>query len=222
MIPLYFGPGDQQLFGVYEPARQGDRASRAAVLCNPAGNEYIHAHRTMRNLASRLSKAGYHVLRFDYYGTGDSAGDSDKGNPNRWFDDIGVAMSELRDMTGATKITLIGLRLGANLAGRVSVRDRLQIESLVLWEPLAVSHDSVKHFANDDAAAVAAMPADMEIAELPGRTLVLLTAQDPRAADFGRLEVGHVPSPCPWVDRFFEPEVIPVQALGFIVKWLNA
>jgi pimeloyl-ACP methyl ester carboxylesterase len=221
MMPLYFGPGDQQLFGVYEPARQGDRASRAAVLCNPVGNEYIHAHRTMRNLASRLSKAGYHVLRFDYYGTGDSAGDSDKGNPDRWCDDIGVAMSELRDMTGATKITLIGLRLGANLAARVSVRDPLQIESLVLWEPLPVSYDTVTHFVNGDAATVAAMPADISIAALPWRTLVLLTEQDPRSAGFGELEVGHVPSPSPWVERFFEPEVIPVQALAFIVKWLS-
>jgi uncharacterized protein len=222
MMPLYFGAGDQQLFGVYEPACQGDKAIRAAVLCNPVGNEYIHAHRTMRNLASRLSKAGYHVLRFDYYGTGDSAGDSDEGNPYRWCDDIGVAMSELRDMTGATKITLVGLRLGANLAARVSARDPLQVESLVLWDPLAVSHDSVAAFANDDAATVAAMSADTSIAVSPCRTLVLLTAQDPRAADFGRLEVVHAPSPSPWVDRFFEPEAIPVQALSVIVKWLKA
>lgn len=219
MIPLYFGAGDQQLFSVYEPARGSSGAKRAAVLCNPAGSEYVHAHRTMRNLALRLSKAGLHVLRFDYYGTGDSAGDSDEGNPLRWCDDIEAAMSELKDMTGAMQVTLIGLRFGANLAARVAGRDLRGVEALVLWEPLTSGHDSVASLPKDHADIT--LPIDLAMA-LPSRTLVLLTAQDPQTVDFGRCEVGHVPSPSPWVDRFFEPEVIPVNALAFIVKWLSS
>jgi alpha/beta superfamily hydrolase len=218
MIPLYFGAGHQQLFGVYEAAHKSGGASRAAVLCNPVGNEYVHAHRTMRNLASRLSKAGLHVLRFDYYGTGDSAGDSDEGSPDRWCDDIEAAISELRDMTGATQMNLIGMRFGANLAAQVAARHPHELEGLVLWEPLAVTCDSV---ASGNGLALAA-PADTSAAALPPRTLVLLTAQNPQAAGFGRLEVSHVPSPSPWVDRFFEPEVIPVSALARIVRWLTS
>jgi alpha/beta superfamily hydrolase len=219
MIPLYFGAGDQQLFGIYEPARRSGGAKRAAVLCNPPGSEYVHAHRAIRNLALRLSKAGLHVLRFDYYGTGDSAGDSDEGNPHRWCDDIEAAMSELKDMTGAMQVTLIGLRFGANLAARVAGRDLRGVEALVLWEPLASGHDSVASLPKDHADI--ALPIDLAMA-LPSRTLVLLTAQDTHTVDFGRCEVGHVPSPSPWVDSFFEPEVIPVNALAFIVKWLSS
>jgi len=218
MMPLYFGAGDQRLFGVYEPARKNSGANRAAVLCNPAGNEYIHAHRTMRNLASRLSKAGLHVLRFDYHGTGDSAGSSDEGRPLKWCDDIEAAMSELKDMTGAMRMTLIGLRLGANLAARVAARHTGGVETLVLWEPLAAGEVSGVSIPKADTAV--AVTAEIAAA-LPSRTLVLVTAQDTHVVDFGKHEVCHVPSPSPWVDHFFETEVIPVKALAHIVEWLR-
>lgn len=219
MIPLYFGTGDQQLFGVYEPARNNSGENRAAVLCNPAGNEYVHAHRTMRNLASRLSKAGLHVLRFDYFGTGDSAGDNGEGHPHRWCDDIEAAMSELKDMTGGTRMTLIGLRLGANLAARVAARNTRAVEALVMWEPLVAGTEADLLFTDDDTD-VAATAAAQAIPS--SQTLVLLTDQDSRSLHTGRHEVSYVPGPSPWVDRFFETEVIPVKALSHIVNWLGS
>src|SRR3954451_13983708 len=75
MTPLFFGSRARRLFGIYEPGRSGSRVPRAAVLCHPWGQEYIRAHRSMRRLANMLSATGRDTLRFDYFGTGDSAGD---------------------------------------------------------------------------------------------------------------------------------------------------
>jgi alpha/beta superfamily hydrolase len=222
MMPLFFGADDQQLYGVYEAAHNSGPASRAVVLCNPVGNEYIHAHRTMRNLSSRLSKAGFHVLRFDYYGTGDSSGGSDEGSPQRWCENIKAAMLELQEMTGAARMSLIGLRFGANLAAEVAARAPETINSLALWEPLADSDEVIAQAPDNDATALIRFLARQSVGNLPARTLVLMTSKEPTSAAWETVDVKYVPSPSPWLDGFFEPTVIPVDALGYIVKWLQA
>ena len=151
MIPIYFGADNQRLYGVYEAARDGGAVSRAVVLCNPLGNEYIQAHRTLRNLSSRLSKAGFHVLRFDHDGNGKFSGGSDEGSPQRWCENIKAAMVELQEMTGAARMSLIGLRFGANLAARVAARPPTVINSLALWEPLADRDGAIAQFTDHDA-----------------------------------------------------------------------
>ena len=69
------------------------------VLCYPWGSEYIHAHRALRQLATRLSMAGFHTLRFDYFGTGDSAGEMEDADLGVWEDDIETAIEELKKDT---------------------------------------------------------------------------------------------------------------------------
>ena len=45
-------------------------------------------HWAMRRLADQLARTGAHVLRFDYFATGDSAGATGDGNVKRLHDDI--------------------------------------------------------------------------------------------------------------------------------------
>lgn len=138
MNPFYFGTTDRRLFGAHTPARVGARGGsiRAIVLCSPWGQEYLRAHRSMRLLADMLAGAGNDVLRFDYYGTGDSAGDMVDGSVQGWEADIETAIDELKDISGAPKVALVGLRLGATLAARVAVRRRRDVGALVLWDPV--------------------------------------------------------------------------------------
>jgi alpha/beta superfamily hydrolase len=222
MIPFYFGADDQRLYGVYEAAHDSGADSRAVVLCNPVGNEYIQAHRTMRNLSSRLSKAGFHVLRFDYYGTGDSSGGSDEGSPQSWCENIKAAMLELQQMTGAARMSLIGLRFGANLAAQVAARPPEMINSLALWEPLADNDEAITQSTTHDATTLTRFLAKESVGVLPARTLVLMTSKEPSPTVWETVDVRYVPSPSPWLDGFFEPKVIPVDALAYIVKWLQA
>jgi pimeloyl-ACP methyl ester carboxylesterase len=135
MNPFYFGSPDRRLFGIYEAARRS-KASRAVVLCHPWGAEYIHAYRAMRQLAKMLTSNGIHTLRFDYFGTGDSAGDTTAYDLSGWATDIQSAIEELKATTGTKRVSLVGLRLGATLAANVAMRVGADINSLVLWDPV--------------------------------------------------------------------------------------
>jgi pimeloyl-ACP methyl ester carboxylesterase len=138
MTPYHFGHGTRRLFGAYSPAQTGTGSAgrRAVVLCHPWGQEYLRAHRSLRQLATMLSGAGFHVLRFDYFGTGDSSGDMVDADLRGWVADIGTAMEEIRDTTGAARVGLVGLRLGAVLASMAAAQRPRQVESIVLWDPV--------------------------------------------------------------------------------------
>jgi uncharacterized protein len=131
--PLFFG-AKQQLFGCYHGLR-GQRSGRVAVHCYPFGQEYLRAHRSSVQLASRLVQVGVPVLRFDYFGCGDSSGDTSEGTVEQWISDVRCAAEEARDRSGADEVSLIGLRMGASLAAMAALELDC-VESLVLWDPI--------------------------------------------------------------------------------------
>ncbi len=136
MTPLFFGAGSRRLFGMYEPGRAVGRAPRAALVCYPWGQEYIRAHRSIRRLSNLLAASGRDTLRFDYFGTGDSAGEMVDADLTGWQKDIETAIDEVKDTSGASRVALIGLRLGGSLAACVAARRQRDVEALVLWDPV--------------------------------------------------------------------------------------
>jgi alpha/beta superfamily hydrolase len=130
---IYFGTSSASVLGVYHPASVKADRLEGVVLCYPFGQEYMRSHLFYRQLSNSLSRKGYHVLRFDYQGTGDSAGDLENVTPDMWLSDIGVAIQELKDMAGISKVGLMGLRLGGLLAGKVAA-DRNDLSCLILWD----------------------------------------------------------------------------------------
>lgn len=136
MHPFYFGDRERALFGVHH-APLGERVRETAVLCcQPLGHEYMRAHRAFRMLAEALARAGYHVLRFDYSGTGDSARSFHESTYGDWLGDVRTAARELRDLAGVEALDVVGLRFGAVLAAACAAEDR-DIRELVLWDPVA-------------------------------------------------------------------------------------
>jgi pimeloyl-ACP methyl ester carboxylesterase len=89
----------------------------------------------LRQLGVRLAKLGHAVLRFDYSGAGDSAGESVHGDVDLWLGDIAAAIDEVRRRRRASHVTLLGLRFGATLAALAAAR-RDDVDRLVLWEPV--------------------------------------------------------------------------------------
>ena len=135
MIPMYFGRSDAPLYGVYHAPVDFD-SRQAAVFCYPFGQEYMRAHRAYRQLATRLTERGFHVLRFDYRGTGDSSGAMETVDANNWLEDVSDAIQELRDTAGVSMVSLVGLRLGALLAFNAGAR-RNDVDRVVLWDPIS-------------------------------------------------------------------------------------
>ena len=135
MQPFYFGTSQKQLFGVYH-APDGKSARQSAILlCQPLGHEYLRAHRAFRNLAVSLAGQGFHVLRFDYFGCGDSGGEQEQATIEQCLSDLSTAVEELKDTAGVPRVSLVGLRLGATMAALTASR-RQDIDRIVLWDPV--------------------------------------------------------------------------------------
>ncbi len=105
------------------------------VMCPPFGEERKSAARVMTLAARALGRAGFHVLRFDYRGTGESDGSMADAGPRHWADDIREASHHLTVRTGADRIGLLGIRFGAALAAMALWQDGRR-PFLVAWAPL--------------------------------------------------------------------------------------
>jgi len=107
-------------------------SGHAALICAPLGQESVRAHFVLTRLAKLLAGRGTSVLLFDYYGCGDSLGEDVDGTCARWRRDITTAKGELVRRTCATRVTAIGVRLGATLLSNA----RLDVARLVVWDPI--------------------------------------------------------------------------------------
>jgi uncharacterized protein len=143
MLPFFFGSKKRPLFGSFEPAKHRGGAS-AALLCGSWGTEYTNAHRAMRVLSKRLCTAGFDTLRFDYFGAGDSGGETIDAELGGWKKDIGTALRELTEMSGTSRIAIIGMRLGATLVAEAAPQLPTKADSIVLWDPILCGTDYLK------------------------------------------------------------------------------
>ncbi len=99
MAPMFVGH-QRRLFASYHIAEGNVRRGHGVVLCNPFGQEALRAHRLYRVLAERLARSGIDVMRFDYYGTGDSSGEDQEGELSGWTRDIRTVHDELLRVPG--------------------------------------------------------------------------------------------------------------------------
>jgi uncharacterized protein len=134
MRPTFFGPSTQPLYGVLDaPATRARKAG--VLLLYPGSHEYDRAHWAFRALAAALSARGFAVLRFDYRGVGDSAGDPGSTTFEACVEDAQVAARELLDTTRVQRVTAIGMRLGAAVA--MHACETLSfVNHVFLWNPV--------------------------------------------------------------------------------------
>jgi pimeloyl-ACP methyl ester carboxylesterase len=154
--PLMFGPADAQLYGCYH-APQITAASNAVgvLICPPIGYEMIRAHRCLRNLANRLAGAGSPVLRFDYLGCGDSAGELEDASIDAWVACIRLAAMELARLAQTDAVTIVGLRLGATLGALAMSRGLVEAQGATLWNPVVQGASQIEMMQSDHARHVA-------------------------------------------------------------------
>lgn len=131
--PIWFGSAARPLSGrLHRPS--GGRARGGVVVCPPVGIELSHSHYVLRRLADDLCAAGLVVLRFDYDGTGQSAGEmTDPDRLDAWRSSVREALALVRGL-GVPWLAGVGLRLGATLLADVAAGEDA-IDALVLWDP---------------------------------------------------------------------------------------
>lgn len=135
MIPVLFGPENRRKYGVFQPALGRGSKGRGIVICDALFDEALCAHRAISFASGSLAQARWNSLRFDYFGTGDSAGDTVDFSLARALDDTTDAIDELKASTGLEAVYLLGMRLGGALAMQIAAT-REDVRGLVLWDPV--------------------------------------------------------------------------------------
>jgi pimeloyl-ACP methyl ester carboxylesterase len=132
----WFGPPGRPAFGrLHRPAAPRPDAP-GVVLCAPIGPEAAGTDRTLRHLAERLAARGLPVLRFDWDGTGDSAGDGlDPDRLGAWARTLREGLAAAGQALGVTRWVLAGVRLGATLAVREAAL-RGDVDAVVAIAPV--------------------------------------------------------------------------------------
>jgi pimeloyl-ACP methyl ester carboxylesterase len=112
-----------------------DQMARGGVLiCPPLGPEYNWTYSTLRLLAKELAEQGFAVVRFDYSGTGQSAGDLTRAWPKRGLlDSIDQGAAVLREV-GIDRMSIVGMRVGGTAAATWATGHHA-LDALVLWDP---------------------------------------------------------------------------------------
>jgi uncharacterized protein len=209
---LSLGSVQRRLFAVHEAAAATSRPPRAVVLCQPWGAEYTYAHRSMRQLALKLTLSGCHTLRFDYFGTGDSGGDESDTDLAGCESDVESAIDALIDIAGTPQVTLIGLRAGANIAANVAARRAAIVEALVLWDPII------------------SVELGALLGALPERTAMFVTDDTESrerilelgfAAGAKPATVEFVATASPWLESATMSGMLPVPVIQRVVEWLR-
>lgn len=141
---IAFTLGTSSLPGWWHPPIGGGVRAFPVVLCPAIGWEAEASYRTMVRWAEALAGAGFPVLRFDYAGTGDAPGsDEDPERVAAWIASVHAAVDAARRLSGAPRVAVAGLHLGATLAAHAAA-SRSDVEALVAWGPFRTGRAYVR------------------------------------------------------------------------------
>ena len=128
--PFFFGR--KGAFACYHPSVDPG-STKLLVVCPPFFDEYRRCYRALSELANACAAAGVHVLRVDYFGTGDAQGLLLEATVQDWIEDVDCAVEEGLSLTGADRVILLGVRFGATIAAQCQHQS---IERYIFWDPI--------------------------------------------------------------------------------------
>ncbi len=145
-----FLPGSQgQIFTVTYSNKHSshakDKTQQPSLLFIPPFAEEANKSRHMLSALGRtLAQNGIQTTILDLFGCGDSEGDIDQANLQIWYQDINTAIQHIQQRS--TNISIGGLRLGATIALNFLATSQLQIDKLLLWQPVLKGEQFMKQF----------------------------------------------------------------------------
>lgn len=105
------------------------------MLCNPFGEEALRVHRPFKKLAEACADTGFHVLRFDYLGAGDSHGDDVDVTIESMSQSLLWADEEIRELSNCRDVIWITLGLGFWAAMR-ALPTVMGARKILAWDPV--------------------------------------------------------------------------------------
>ena len=130
--------GGQQIVGMLHLPDGRDRVPGALLLHGFTGHK-AEIHRMFVKLARKLAAHGMASLRFDFRGSGDSAGEFEEMTIRSQVADATEALKFLvrQKRVNSKCLAIIGLSLGGAIASHIVGREKGRIKSLVLLAPVA-------------------------------------------------------------------------------------
>ena len=150
--PVVFDCKGQQLVGMLHLPDDHGRAPAVLLLHGFTGHK-AEIHRMFVKLARKLAAHGMASLRFDFRGSGDSAGEFEEMTIRSQIADATEALKFLarQKKVNAKRLAIVGLSLGGAIASHVVARERSRIRSLVLLAPVAEGAGILDELATPDA-----------------------------------------------------------------------
>jgi len=126
--------GDENIFFWHHTPEKINK-NAAIIIIGPIGPEYMSSHRSIRLLADSLSLLGFHSIRYDPIGMGNSSGKLDDPHIwKNWVESPNILADHLQKKFNINDIILIGLRSGCLVLSEA--QQRFSIKSAVFWYPL--------------------------------------------------------------------------------------
>lgn len=147
-----------QLFGMlHQPENNSQKRDAAIILLSPGVKMRVAPHRLYNEMSKHFVDMGFTVLRFDFYGLGDSGGDirekylADFYNSvqvGRYMDDTIASMDWMEAEYGFSKFILSGLCGGA-ITGLLTGPNDKRVDSLLaLGIPVILDSTDIDHSRN--------------------------------------------------------------------------
>ncbi len=128
--PVVFHSG-ARLVGVLH-APDGEANGAGVVFLHGWTGYRVGPHRIFVEAARRLGAAGYHSVRFDFRGRGDSSGEHEATTLDEMIEDARAARRLLLEQPGVRRTYWCGLCSGGNVALGAASLDK-QVDGLILW-----------------------------------------------------------------------------------------
>lgn len=144
--PFFFPSEGRQIFALRDDPSGAMVLREGVIICPPAPHEIKKLHWTLRQLALRLTDAGYTTLRFDSFGSGDSEGRGQDHNVASCISNVKDAILWLKKSGDVRRITLVAPRISA-LFALAALREE-RVRRLVLVDPVL---DSRRYLSEQDA-----------------------------------------------------------------------
>ena len=146
VLPVMFqNKSGHRLFGMLHQPARSCAAGVAIILLSPGVKMRVAPHRLYLNMAERFVALGYPVLRFDFYGLGDSEGEVQEENladlygaiqVGRFMEDTIAAMDWMQRTHGTSQFIISGLCGGAITGLLTAIKDQRIICLLGLAIPV--------------------------------------------------------------------------------------
>lgn len=150
MIEVQFQGGEDTLRGhLHLPASHGNKVPGILIIPGFADTA-VGPHNFHRIHADVLARTGFAVLRFDYRGQGESAGDFRAFTLTSGLNDARGALELLRQQTvvDARRLGIVGFSLGGSLACELAA-ETPEIRALALLAPVAYPETVFRSFFTD-------------------------------------------------------------------------